>query len=102
MTKTDGSDDTETGSEDEERIRAEFDWSSWTPSEGVIETVANAANVDPTAIKPLYGSVEPDALDALVRLDGRDPKHGVTVTFTHEGYEVQVRSDGVVTVRPAA
>ena len=95
--------DDDPASEDDGTIRAEFDWSSRTPSEGVIETVAIAADAEPTAIDPLYNSVDPDALDALVRSNGRGPKTGdVTVTFTLDGHEVQVRSDGVVIVLPVA
>jgi hypothetical protein len=53
------------------------------------------------AIKPLYDSVDPDALDALVRGNGWGTNNGdVTVTFTLDGHEVRVRSDGVVIVRP--
>jgi hypothetical protein len=101
MTVTDRSDDDDPASEDDGSIRAEFDWSSRAPSEGVIETVAIAADAEPTAIEPLYNSVDPDSLDALVRSNGRGPKNGdVTVTFTLDGHDVQVGSDGVVIVRP--
>lgn len=102
MTQTDPADG-DPACEDEGRIRAEFDWSSRAPSGAIIETVAIAANAEPTEIEPLYDSVDPDALDALVRLNGRDPKNGdVTVAFTFAGHEVRVRSDGVVIVRPIA
>jgi hypothetical protein len=103
MTGLDRSDDDDPVSEDDGVIRAEFDWSSRAPSRAVVETVAIAENAEPTAIEPLYDSVDPDALDALVRSNGRNPKNGdVTVTFTLDGCKVQVRSDGVVIVHPVA
>lgn len=98
---TDRLDDDDPVAEDDGRIRAECDWSSQSPSMAVIETVAIAANAEPTTIEPLYDSVDLDALDALVQLNGRDSKKSdVTVTFTHGGHEVHVRSEGVVIVCP--
>jgi hypothetical protein len=101
MTVTDPSDDEDLAPEVDGTIRAEFDWASRTPSGAVIETVAIAANAEPTAIEPFYDSADPDALDALVGSNGLGPKNGgVTVAFTYAGHDVRVRSDGVVIVRP--
>lgn len=82
-------------------IQTEFDWDSVAPSTAVIETVSIAANMDPSTIEPLYGSVDPDALDTLIRSNGtRSADNATTVSFTFVEYEVRVRSNGTVAVRP--
>ena len=81
--------------------RDRYDWSSTPPSTGVVETVAAVADSDPTALDPLYGSLDPDALDELVRSAGERPGEDLVVTFAHAGCEVTVQSDGSVLARPA-
>jgi hypothetical protein len=82
-------------------IRATFDWSSTDPSQAVVETVAVASDREPKAIEPLYDVVDPDALDSLVGANGTVPsRSGPTVTFGFAGYDVSVRGDGTVIVRP--
>lgn len=101
MTGSDRANDDDPPPEDDGTVRAEFDWSARVPSMAVIETVAIAANAVPAGIDPLYGSVDPDALDALVRSRGMDETNGpVTVAFSLADHDVEVRSDGIVTVRP--
>lgn len=103
MTGPDRSDDGDSAPEDDGTIQAEFDWSSRAPNGAVIETVAIAANAEPTAIDSLYDAVDPDALDAIVRSDGIGGKNGdVSVSFVFAGHDVRVHSDGVVIVRPSA
>jgi hypothetical protein len=67
-----------------------------TPSEAVIEAVAAVEGVDPTALPPLYGSIDPDALDSL--FDGPAEKSPDVLGFGHAGWDVFVRADGAVTV----
>ena len=82
-------------------IRAEFDWSSKAPSTAVVEAVAIASDREPTAIEPLYGAVDPGALDALVRSNGTGSEGAdATVSFSFDGHDVTVNSDGTVVVRP--
>jgi hypothetical protein len=101
MTASKRSDDSIPQPKIDGEIRAEFDWTAQAPSEAVIETVAIAANAAPMAIEPLYDSVDPDALDALVRGNGTAHANGdVSVAFTFAEHDVRVRSDGVVSVRP--
>lgn len=70
-----------------------------TVSERVIQKVADATNSDPLELPPLYGPIDPDALDALIEQmsDG-------TVSFTYVGQEVTVNSDGTIRLNnsPAA
>lgn len=82
-------------------IRAEYDWLAVAPSTAVIETLAIALNRHPTTIDPLYGSVDPDALDVLVCPDRSGaPRGRLSVRFTHNGHDVTVDSAGTVVTRP--
>lgn len=67
-------------------------------SAAVVETVARAEGVDPTALEePLYEAVDPDALDELVAPGpGGRPASTVRIQFSYYGYEVQVYGDGRV------
>lgn len=81
-------------------VRAQYEWSSTSPSAAVIETVAVAVDRDPTTIAPLYESVDPDALDAVVQSDGGPTNTDtVTVTFVFADRQVTVHSTGEVVVR---
>jgi len=81
--------------------RAEYDWATTTPSTAVVETVAIASDREPTAIEPLYETIDPDALDALVRSNETVSSRGdVNVTFEFAGLGVAVHGDGGVVVRP--
>lgn len=82
-------------------IRAEFDWSDVLPSTAVVETVAIAADREPMALEPLYDTIDPDALDTLVRSGGTNSANGMaSVTFALEGHEATVQPDGTVVVWP--
>ncbi|MCY4732791.1 hypothetical protein KY092_19840 [Natronomonas gomsonensis] len=81
-------------------VQTEFDWESVAPSTAVIETIAIAANTDPSEIEPLYDSVNSDALDNLIESSATRPTNGVTtVSFTASAYEVSVTGSGTVAVR---
>jgi hypothetical protein len=77
----------------------EFDWSDIEPSTAVVEMVMTAAECGPTETEPLYGTVDPDALDALVGGSGSTSAGDVTVEFSFNSHEVAVSSDGTVTIR---
>jgi hypothetical protein len=85
------------GAGDESEHRAAFDWTSTSPSTGVVEAVASATDRDPLALPQLYDAVEADALDSLVRASD-----GLVVSFAFAGCRVTARSKGVVTVRPVS
>ncbi len=64
-------------------VRTQFDQEKTPASMAVIETLADVMGADPTDLTPLHATVDPDALDAFVRV--RDRTIGDTrVTFTHE------------------
>lgn len=86
---------------------------SESPSSAVVAAVATALNRRPVAssgrddaesepiLEPLYGSIDPDALDAIFRDSGRETSsRGRTVTFRYHDCGVTVTSEGVVEVRP--
>lgn len=68
-------------------------------SERVVAAVADARDVDPLELPPLFNVVNPDALDQLFTY-GHSDEAGVSeqVVFTFAGYKVVVQSDGEVTV----
>lgn len=55
----------------------------------VVRTVAAETGRDVTAMPPLYESVDPDALEALVAAAG-DRSRAVTVTFRYAGCLVSI------------
>ena len=85
---------------EDETIRAQYEWASTAPSTAVIETVAIALDREPTTIEPLYESIDPDALDALLRSNGSPATaNDVTVSFVVADRQVTVHSRGDVVVR---
>lgn len=78
-------------------VRTQFDQEKTPASMAVIATLADVMDADPVELDPLHSTVDPEALDALVRV-----RHGtdgdIHVTFTHEGHAITVSSYGVVTI----
>lgn len=63
----------------------------------IVSALSAVTDVEPTAIEPITNTIDTDALDALVR--GFDPANGpIEVSWTQDGYDVTVSSEGVVTV----
>lgn len=86
MAATDDSDRTE-GERTRER---RFDG---LPSRAVVTAVAETTGQSPSDLPPLYGAIDPDALNAL--LEGGHPDSSLSVTFRYRGYRVTVTSDSV-------
>jgi hypothetical protein len=75
-------------------------------SQAVVRAVAKISDRDSAGtnpddgadlFEPLYETIDPDALDALFRDADDEPRSGV-IEFAYSGYEVTVRSAGLVTV----
>ena len=82
-------------------VRAQYEWASTPPPIAVIETVAVTLDRKETALEPLYESVDPDALDAILQSNGSSATSSeVTVRFTLAGRQVTVHGSGEVVVRP--
>lgn len=62
-------------------------------SERVVVAVATATNTDPVELPCLYGVIEPDALNTVVRT-----MTGGEIHFQYAGHAVTVKSDGTVHV----
>lgn len=68
-------------------------------SQAVVAAVAAETGADPMTIEPLYGVLDPDALDALFASDGAATTAApVRVEFTYAGCAVSVTGDGAVDV----
>lgn len=74
------------------------------PSQTVIEAVADAEGIPSEEVRPptyesLHDVVDPEALDSLfgIRSNGT-PRPGGAVTFPFCGYEITVEADGRVTL----
>jgi len=66
-----------------------------TTSERVVEVVAETSDKDALELPPLYESIDPDALDALV-----DAMTNGEISFTYTDNRVTIDSDGTVSVDP--
>lgn len=72
-------------------------------SDEVISAVAAASGADPLDLDPLYEAIDPDALDALYRRDGRERENTPErLEFIYSGCGVVVAGDGSVSVTDAA
>lgn len=81
---------------DTETYRVEYDTGATAASAAVIAALAEILDKCPTSLEPLYGAVETDALDALVR--ERWATDDVSVTFVASGFEVTVGGGGYITL----
>ena len=70
-----------------------------TGTEAVIEVVREVADregVQPTDLPPLYESINPDAIEAMI--SSVTPGAGGSIEFTYVGYDIFVYADGEITV----
>ena len=78
-------------------VRTLFDHEKTPASIAVTATLADMMDTDPVELDPLYSTVDPDSLDALLRVrPGTDGD--IHVTFTHEDHTITVSSYGTVTI----
>ena len=80
-----------------ETFHARFDGESDSIVVALVDAVAAVTNSSPTAMAPLYETVDPEALTDLVTSARDDP---VEVAFDYEGCAVSVSSDGHLVVEP--
>jgi len=64
------------------------------PSEAVINEIADREDVQPTELTPLYHTIDPDALDALVE-NAQQNDSTLEIGFTYHGYSVTVTDEGL-------
>lgn len=70
-------------------------------SETVIDAVAEAKDVDPLDLEPLYSTIDPDALDGLFRPTAGSTDSTMELRFSMAGCQVVIHGDGEVVVTPA-
>lgn len=69
------------------------------PALAVVRAIADASDVDPTALTPLHEYIDTDALDRLFdESRGNDGPWGRVLGFTVNGWNVFVRDDGRIRV----
>lgn len=62
-------------------------------STAIIETVAETAGVDPTALPPLYEYVDVDAIESVFESPPDGPTRTGIVRFSYDGHVVTVEFD---------
>lgn len=82
------------------RYLVEYDEETIAPSTAVVAALSTVTDTDPTAVPPLYESVDPDALDALLS-SGASGGRTVEASFDVEDHSLTVSGDGVVTIDPS-
>lgn len=84
-----------------ETYRAEYDRAEAPASMAVVAAVEDVLDADPMDLDQLYHSVDTDALDELM---GRPEESAgtVQVSFSYQGCDVTVSSDGVLRLSPPA
>ena len=83
----------------DERHRVEFALAEEAPSAVVVTAIAAISGQKPDELDPLYTAVDPDALDSLFAPTASGGHRAdVEVTFRYHGYEVAVRSYGVIEI----
>lgn len=69
------------------------------PWKAIVRAVSAVEGVQSTDVEPLYESVDPDALDALMNGPVVIGNSGtIDVEFQYSGYRVHVRNDGTITI----
>lgn len=72
-------------------------------SQRVIMTAADACDIDPLELPPLYDAIDPDALDTLFHQERGSSQRALgRVVFLFNDCEVVVHSDGAVDVTAPA
>lgn len=74
-----------------------FDPDEVDPTTAIANHLAEVKRCDPLELTPIYGTVDTDALDSVLRPDAETL---VTVSFTHDGFAISVGSDGRLEIRP--
>jgi len=62
----------------------------------IAETVAEAADVDPLELDPLYDVVDPEVIEELLKTPSVAEES--SITFTYTGHQVTVEGEGVILV----
>ncbi|RLM41998.1 hypothetical protein DVK00_18230 [Haloarcula sp. Atlit-47R] len=95
-----GPTDSEGHDPDTETYHVQFDASrDGGASYAVVTALSAVTDKEPTGIEPLYGVLDPDALDALFQHGSGNSKSDIAVSFELDGSDVTVYSTGEVIAR---
>jgi hypothetical protein len=84
---------------DSETYLVRFDSDAIAPSMAVVEAMASVLETSPTDLDPLVGTIDPGAIDRLVKgSDGGDDR---ALEFRYLDHVVTVRGQGVVEISSA-
>lgn len=87
---------------DDDTHRVEFTDGEAEPSTTIVNAVAAIAGCKQDDLDPLYHVVEPDALDSIFQPTVRGDHNGdVEISFTYHGFDVTVKSYGIVEIEPS-
>jgi len=81
------------------RYRVTYDQSDVSPSAAVVAAIATVTDADPTEMRPLYDSVDPDALDTVLEASSGQQRP-ISVTIDVGEYEIEISNDGIVDIDP--
>ena len=83
----------------EDEYRTAFDFGGSQPlSSAVVFAVCAVSGVDPREAPPLHDVIDPDSLDRLFRTNHLSHDGPVRLTFTYDGYDVTIQSEGWIRV----
>lgn len=82
--------------------RVKFSYGSDPPSLVLCEAIASITDEDPLELEPLFDVIDPDALDSLfVPTTSGESRGDGSVSFTFHGFDVEVKSYGLIEIEPA-
>lgn len=86
---------------DTNTYQATFDSTNLDPSIAIVQVLASIRETDPASMEPVYETIDPNALDSLIR--NRHPSRAtgdLVIEFAYLEYSVTVKSYGVIEARP--
>ena len=69
-----------------------------TPTEAVVDALAEAADVDPLDLSPLYDEIDTEAIDRLFQEHGGASSSEAILSFQVDKWNVFIRGDGRIRV----
>ena len=83
-----------------ESFQATYDRTRDSTTLAVVVVVATALGREPQNLPPLQSVIDTDALDKLLAGSSTGPGNCDSISFTYEGFEVTVTSEGVIKANP--
>lgn len=69
------------------------------PATEIVQLIVESTDANPEDLDPINDYIDPDALDALVRVGpSGNLRSGVSIDFTFEEFAIEVGSDGTLSI----